>query len=141
MIEHYTGSMFTSQAHGIICPVNGYGKITETIQEFINRYPHLELRYLEYCQLNLLKPGKIIVLTPERPFIILFSIQYKTEATRLDWIKNGLFELSELLKKNEQDPIRIALEPFGEQLSWTVIESFIQQYFAASKNIIEIWSK
>lgn len=133
-ITYSTGSIFDSPANVLVCPVNCVGVMGKGLaKEFAKRWPKLEDRYKEYCELHRLAVGypKFCGFIKEA-FILFPTKQHWRDLSRIEWIGDGLYELANhVLRPSET----VALPALGcglGGLAWPDVKALIEKYFGDS---------
>ncbi len=143
MIKAAKGSIFTSPANVLINPVNTVGVMGKGLAaEFKKRYPAHFSNYQRACRDGRLRPGRILVCSPEhgRTIICLSTKRHWREPSRLAYIKTAVAALSEEITRRQIESVAIPALGCGlGQLSWKEVRPVIQEGLAEAAETTDIY--
>lgn len=137
-ITFRTDSLFDSGASAIVNAVNCVGVMGGGLAKvFADKYPLMELDYIEYCTLGLLRPGMLHTYQPnltKDPDIINFPTKdHFKNPSKLEYIDSGMERLSVLaITRNYMSVAIPALGCGLGGLDWSDVKPIIERHASLS---------
>lgn len=142
MITYSDGSIFDCGATAIVNAVNCVGVMGAGLAKaFADKFPLMDLDYIEQCKLGLLEPGKVHTyysnLDPDAPLIINFPTKDDwRNPSQLDYIEFGMEALVDLVRRFRIGSIGIPALGCGlGGLNWDDVRSIIERH--ASNYVVD----
>ncbi|WP_457750192.1 type II toxin-antitoxin system antitoxin DNA ADP-ribosyl glycohydrolase DarG [Sulfurimonas sp.] len=139
-----TGNILESHAEALVNTVNCEGFMGKGLAyQFKKKFPKTNKSYIEACNKNELKPGKLHTFKEDGKIIINFPTKDKwREKSKIEYIEDGMITLNNfLLNENIKS---VAIPPLGSGnggLNWEEVKKVILKYvYPLSKQLnIEIY--
>lgn len=141
-VTFHCGDLFNDRAQALVNPVNCVGVMGAGLaKQFKDRDPAMFRYYRRQCELGLLEPGRPGLYDASQPAVILFPTKRDwRDASQLEWIRQGLIALRDLL------PLwgftSIAVPPLGAGLGgleWPDVRHLLIEILAGLSTSIHVY--
>lgn len=149
MIRYVKGNIFDSSCKALVCPVNCKGVMGAGLaKQFKEQYPDMFTAYKKGCNKGWLQPGGVHVWwgdmdrieKGEKYIINLATKDHWKNSSTLEWVKEGLTNLSDCMERYGINSV--AIPPLGcglGGLNWSDVKPLIEAEFKDLDFDVEVY--